>query len=62
MSADAKRKYGSTIGLITLGILAMYGGPPWLLLVIPAAALIWYATSKCQFKGTGTDVGWSRKQ
>lgn len=57
MSADAKRKYGSTIGLITLGILAMYGSPRWLLLVIPAAVLIWYATTRGQFKKTGTDVG-----
>ncbi|MGB8583130.1 MAG: hypothetical protein WCD47_20095 [Candidatus Sulfotelmatobacter sp.] len=57
MSADAKRKYGSTIGLITLGILTMYGSPRWLLLVIPAAVLIWYATTRGQFKKTGTDVG-----
>ena len=62
MSADAKRKYGSTIVLMTLGILAVYGGPPWLLLVIPTAVLIWYATTRGQFKRTGTDVGWSRKQ
>jgi hypothetical protein len=57
MSADAKRKYGSTIVLVVLGILALYGGPPWLLLLIPAAVLIWYATTRGQFKRTGTDVG-----
>jgi hypothetical protein len=57
MSADAKRKYGSTIVLVVLGILALYGGPPWLLLLIPAAVLIWYATTRRQFKRTGTDVG-----
>jgi hypothetical protein len=57
MSADAKRKYGSTIALIILGILALYGGPPWLLLAIPAAVLIWYATTRGQFKKAGTDVG-----
>jgi hypothetical protein len=53
MSADAKRKYGSTIALIVLGILALYGGPAWLLLAIPAAVLIWYATTRGQFKRTG---------
>jgi hypothetical protein len=53
MSADAKRKYGSTIALIVLGILALYGSPPWVLLAIPAAVLIWYATTGGQFKRTG---------
>jgi hypothetical protein len=62
MSADAKRKCGSMIGLMTLGILAVYGGPSWLLLVIPLAVVIWYATTRGEFKRTGTDVGWSRKQ
>lgn len=57
MGADAKRKYGSTIALITLGILAVYGGPPWLVLLIPAAVLIWHATTREHFKRTGTDVG-----
>ncbi len=57
MSTDAKRKYGSTIALITLGILAVYGGPPWLVLLIPAAVLIWHATTREHFKRTGTDVG-----
>jgi hypothetical protein len=50
MSADAKRKYGSTMALIVLGILALYGGVTWLLLLIPAAVLIWSATLGGQFK------------
>jgi hypothetical protein len=44
MSADAKRGYGSTMALIILGILALYGGVTWLLLLIPVAVLIWYTT------------------
>ena len=46
MSADAKKKSGSMIGLMTLGILAVYGGPSWLLLVIASAVVIWYATTR----------------
>lgn len=50
MSADAKREYGSTVVLIVLGILALYGGAHWLLLLIPAAALICYAAIRVRFK------------
>lgn len=46
MSADAKRNYGSSLALLVLGLLALYGGAHWLLLVIPAALLIWCATPK----------------
>ncbi len=45
MSADAKKHYGSSLALLVLGILGLYGGAPWLLLLIPAAALIWYAAT-----------------
>jgi len=34
---------GWTIVLSTLGIVALYGGPKWLSLLIPAALLVWYA-------------------
>jgi len=50
MSADAKRKYGSTMVLIILGIFALYGGARWLLVLVPAAVVIWYATSGADFK------------
>jgi hypothetical protein len=50
MSADAKRKYGSTMVLIILGIFALYGGAGWLLVLVPAAVVIWYATSGADFK------------
>jgi hypothetical protein len=50
MSADAKREYVSTIILIVLGTVALYGGAHWLLLLIPAAGLICYATIRVRFK------------
>ncbi len=43
MSASEKKGYGSTILLMILGLLAFYGGAQWLLILIPAALLIWYA-------------------
>jgi hypothetical protein len=43
MSAEAKKHYGSSVALLALGMLAFYGGTSWLLLLIPAAALVWYA-------------------
>jgi hypothetical protein len=43
MSSDAKKHYGSTLVLFAMGLLAFYGGAHWLLLLIPAAALVWYA-------------------
>ena len=50
MSADTKKEYGSTMALVVLGVLAMYGGVTWLLLLIPAAVLIWSAAVGGQFK------------
>lgn len=52
MSAIAKRQYGSTVALLLLSALALYGGKGWLLVVIPAAALVWY--------GAGWGLGRSR--
>jgi hypothetical protein len=54
MSADAKKGYGSTMILMILGVLALYAGARWLLLLIPAAALVWYAASG----EAATDPGW----
>jgi hypothetical protein len=31
MSVDAKKGYGSTAALLVFGVLAFYGGTPWLL-------------------------------
>jgi hypothetical protein len=46
MSADTKRGYGSTIILIILGVLALYARVQLLLLLIPAALLVWYAAAR----------------
>jgi hypothetical protein len=50
MSADAKKGYGSTMILMILGVLALYAGARWLLLLIPAAALVWYAASGVSYR------------
>lgn len=42
MSAEAKKGYGSTLALLLFGVLAFYLGARWLVLLIPAALLIWY--------------------
>jgi hypothetical protein len=42
---EIKKSYGSTLVLFMLGVLAFYAGTNWLLLLIPAAILVWYAAS-----------------
>ena len=51
MSADAKRYYGSSLALLLLGVFALYGGAWGLLLLIPAAALVWYAAAPKLHRG-----------
>jgi len=46
MSADVKRGYGSTLVLLLLGVLAFYGGSTWLLVLVPAAVLVWRAAAE----------------
>jgi hypothetical protein len=46
MSADARKGYGSTLLMIFFGVMAFYGGVSWLPLLVPAAALVWYAASR----------------
>jgi hypothetical protein len=43
MSIEAKKGYGSTLALLGLGVLALHFGAGWLTVLIPAAALVWYA-------------------
>lgn len=45
MSTEARKHYGSMFALLALGILALYGGPQFLLLLIPAAAVVWYTAN-----------------
>jgi hypothetical protein len=42
---NVKKHFGSTIALLALGMLALYGGPQLLVLLIPAAALVWCAAN-----------------
>jgi hypothetical protein len=50
MSADTKKGYGSTLVLMVLGVLALYGGAHWLLVLIPAAVLVCYAAAGATFR------------
>jgi hypothetical protein len=42
MSRNSKKSMGSTILLILFGLAALFAGSKWLVLLIPAAALVWY--------------------
>jgi len=50
MSADTRKGYGSTLALIVLGVLALYGGAQWLMILIPAAFLVWYAATRANLR------------
>ena len=43
MSAEARRSYGWSFILVMLGLIPLYGGTSWLLVVLPAAGLIWFS-------------------
>jgi hypothetical protein len=43
MSAEARKSYGGSCTLLILGLIALYGGAQWLLILIPAALLIWFS-------------------
>jgi hypothetical protein len=42
MSANSKKSMSGTILLIVLGLLALFTGAKWLVLLIPAAMFVWY--------------------
>jgi hypothetical protein len=42
MSPESKKSLGWTIVLVVLGVAALYSGPGWLAILIPAAMLVWY--------------------
>jgi hypothetical protein len=50
MSADTKKGYGSTMALMILGLVALYAPALWLLVLVPAAGLICYATAGATFR------------
>lgn len=43
IESKSRQSMGWTLVLIILGMVALYGGTGWLGLLIPAAALVWYA-------------------
>lgn len=51
MSADAKKHYASSLAFFLLGMLALYAGARWLLLLIPAAALVWFVVAPTLRRG-----------
>jgi hypothetical protein len=42
MSVQSKKSMAWTLVLMVLGVGALYGGPGWLAILIPAALLVWY--------------------
>jgi hypothetical protein len=46
MSAEMKKGYGSTFVMMILGVLALYGGAGWLVVLVPVAVLVWYASTR----------------
>lgn len=42
MSVESKKSMTWTIVLMVFGVAALYGGPGWLAILIPAAMLVWY--------------------
>jgi hypothetical protein len=42
MSANLKKSMGWSILLILLGVVALYGGTESLVVLVPAATLVWY--------------------
>jgi hypothetical protein len=42
MSANSKKSMGWSIVLVLLGVAAIWAGPKSLILIIPAATLVWY--------------------
>jgi hypothetical protein len=45
MSANSKKSMGWSGVLVLLGLVALFGGQDWLVVLIPAAMLVWYGAS-----------------
>jgi 4-amino-4-deoxy-L-arabinose transferase-like glycosyltransferase len=46
MNTRSKKSSAWALVLVALGMLALYGGPRALALLVPAAILIWYASQR----------------
>ncbi len=42
MSVNSKKSMGWTSVLILLGLVALFAGAKWLVVLIPAAMMVWY--------------------
>ncbi len=51
MSADSKKSLGLSILLILLGLVALFGGQKWLVLLIPAAVFIRFTAGSMLRRG-----------
>ena len=49
MSANSKKSLATTILLIILGLATLFAGAKWLMVLIPAALLVWY-TAKLRLR------------
>lgn len=45
MSANSKKSMGWMIVLILFGVAALIGGARWLVVLIPAATLVWFGAA-----------------
>jgi hypothetical protein len=52
-SKEIKKGYGLTLVLLMFGVLAFYGGASWLLVLIPAAVLVWCAANGVSVSRSG---------
>jgi hypothetical protein len=51
MSADSKKSTLATTIFVILGLAAFFGGARWLLVLIPAALLVWYGAGSARHTG-----------
>jgi len=51
MSANAKKSMTGTMALILLGLLTLITGGKWLVVLVPAAMLVWYGARPAMRSG-----------
>ena len=51
MSMNSKKSIAWTIVLIFLGLIALVGGDKWLVVLIPAAIMVWYGAKPALRRG-----------
>jgi hypothetical protein len=51
MSMNSKKSLGWALLLILLGLVALFGGDKWLVVLIPAAIMVWYGAGPTLRRG-----------